>query len=108
VRTDDYAQSKKQEMLEVARLMLADRYDLIEGCRRIASLGSRIDARDDPTFVPFRGFASEMDGFPRGQVRQNYAVEYLQRLDTAASEYPAKAKTEILIACGDLLARFGG
>lgn len=93
-------------MLEVARLMLAGEFDLVEGCRRIASLGSLIEAEDDPAIVPFRGFASEMDGFPRGEVRGSYAAEFLERLDKEANEYPREARTEIFRSCSDLLSRF--
>ena len=93
-------------MLEVARLMLAGRCDLIEGCRRIASLGSLIDAEDDPAIIPFRGFASEMDRFPLGDVRENYAAGFLEELDSEADEYLREARTEILRSCSDLLSRF--
>jgi hypothetical protein len=105
---DDYARKKKSEMLEVARLMLAGRCDLIEGCRRIASLGSLLDVEDDPAIIPFRGFASETDRFPRGDVRRDYAHDFLGRLDGEADEYLKEVRTEILRSCGDLLSRFGG
>jgi hypothetical protein len=107
VRTDDYARGKLAEMLEVARLMLANKCDLIEGCRRIVSLASLVGVADDSAVVPFRGFESETERFPRGAVRQNYAAEYLDAIDAEAEEYLTGAKTEILRSCGDLLVRFG-
>jgi hypothetical protein len=94
-------------MVQIARLMLAGQYDLIEGCRLVASLGSFIGAEDDSTMIPFRGFASEMDRFPRGEVRRNYAAGFLEKLDREAEEYVEDARTEILRSCGDLLTRFG-
>lgn len=107
MRTDDYARRKTAEMVEIARLMLARQYDLIEGCRLVASLGSLIGAEDDSAMIPFRGFASEMDRFPRGEVRRNYAADFLEELDREAEAYVEDARTEILRSCGDLLARFG-
>lgn len=64
--------------------------------------------QDDPTVIPFRGFDSETDRFPRGEVRKNYAADYLEKLDSEAKEYLEGATTEILRSCGDLLARFNG
>jgi hypothetical protein len=106
MRTDEYAKRKKAEMLEVARLMLAGRCDLIEGCRRIVSLGSLLDAENDPAIIPFRGVASETERFPRGDVRKNFAADFLDELDSEADEYLEEARTEILRSCGDLLSRF--
>ncbi len=56
--------------------------------------------------IPFRGFDSEMDRFPRGEERSNYAASYLEKLDTEASEYLESVTTEVLRSCSDLLARF--
>jgi len=95
-------------MVQVARLMLAGQYDLIEGCRRIVSLGSLIDAEDEEVLIPFRGFDSETDHFPRGDVRRQYAPVFLESLDKESDEYLADARTEILRFCSDLLTRFDG
>jgi len=94
-------------MVEVARLMLAGQFDLIEGCRRVVSLGSLIGLQNDAAVIPFRGFESETDLFPRGDVRKNYAADYLQNLDNEAKEYLDGATTEILRCCDDLITRFG-
>jgi hypothetical protein len=108
MREDEYARKKRAEIVEVARFMLAGQIDLIEGCRRVVSIASRIGLQDDPTVIPFRGFESETDGFPRGDARKNYAADYLEKLDGEAKEYLDSATTEMLRSCRDLLGRFDG
>jgi len=108
MRTDDYAAKKRVELLEIARLMLAGEFDLIAGCRRVVSLASLIGLQDDQALIPFRGFESETDSFPRGDARKNFADDYLKQLDGEAMQYLEDARTEILRSCGDLLTRLDG
>ncbi|HEU4428170.1 MAG TPA: hypothetical protein VFT98_05420, partial [Myxococcota bacterium] len=76
-------------MRETARLMLAGKFDLIEGCRRIASHAALIGAENDPAILPLRGIDSETDDLPRGESRQHYAAEFLNELDRNAEKYLA-------------------
>ena len=105
MRTDDWAQKKRAEMLDVARLLRADRFDLIEGCRRIVSLAALIEL-NHPVVGPFVATDSQTDHFPRGEASEQYASDYLARLDREEAEYLAQVRTDIYCACVDLLSHF--
>jgi len=102
----DFVKRKRQELVGVARAMLDGRMDLIEGCRRILALRFQVNGSDDEAFVPFQGFDSQTDHLPKGDARNRFAPELLERFDAEEEEFLEAAKTEILRSCQDIVGRF--
>jgi hypothetical protein len=88
----------KFEIIKIADKMIKDEIDLIEGCRQITSLQSKLN-NSDSAFLVFRGIASETYDIPIGKERNTWSKESLARLDLEKKEYLVKVKRQILAAC---------
>jgi hypothetical protein len=95
----------KSEIIEMADKMMADQMDLIEGCRRITSLQSKLNNFDD-VFLVFRGIASETYDIPIGAERNTWSKEYLAKSDLEKKDYLRKVEKQILNACLNVKNKF--
>ena len=64
----------KRVLVDVARAMLDDKVDFIEGARAICRLRLSVGAADDPVFLPIQGFESETDVFPTKDARHLFVT----------------------------------
>jgi hypothetical protein len=99
-------QTTKAEIVATAQAMLTGETGLIEGCRRICKLRHEVGDPENPVFLPIRGIESETDHFPLGEVRKQYAPDYLKRLDDEMRRYLAEAQEDILSACREIIHAF--
>ncbi len=81
-----------REIGEIARQAVARGFvpadlTLIVAARRVVSLLGQTDFSDDPLFWPVQGFESETEDVIIGPTRDNWAPEYLERVDERAARY---------------------
>jgi hypothetical protein len=100
------AQTARDEIVSTAEAMLRGDVHLIEGCRRIWHLSHEMGDSDNPVFLPIRGIESETDQFPLGDVRNQYAPDYLKRMDEELERYLAQARKDILSSCREIIHAF--
>lgn len=69
--------------------VLRGELDLLEGCRHLVTAlsGASSERRNSPSALAIRGFVSETDGFPRGDVRPRWDDAALARLDAEYADY---------------------
>jgi hypothetical protein len=99
-------EEKRQELVSVAKTMLAEDVNLILGIRRICALRFAIGDPDNEVFLPIRGIDSETDVFPLGDMRKNCSREYLKRMDNEMQNYLSQAHGDILRACKEIIRAF--
>lgn len=94
----------KGTIVDLARALLADQRDLFEQSSAIAWLSSALDEQEwqSELFLIFEVVASELDEFPVGEVRKEWAPEALARMDAEVATYLAKVLPEILCACREI------
>ena len=96
---------QKEELVEVARGLLTGGQDRVVGCRRLVHLLAAIGLHEDKAFLELRGVESELEEFPRGEVRARTSRAYLARLDREEKRYLAEVEEVILAACQELVER---
>lgn len=99
----DQLSTRRQEIVELANLMLFGDINLIEGTRRICALRFAIDDPENEVFLPLRAIESETDAFPLGAMRSNCSAEYLKRADSDLESYLVDARDDILQACREIV-----
>lgn len=77
---DAFQKQQRQKLVRALENILQDRVGLTQGCREVVDLGHSIGL-ETPLFDPFRGFESETDRFPVGDVRQQWSAEGLEEMD---------------------------
>lgn len=96
----------KQKAVFIAQNIVNESIGLVDGCRQIVSLRLCQEIRDDPDFLTIRGFESETDEFPIGEVRKHYNQEALKKLDTELNSYVARVKPIIISACENIIKKY--
>ena len=97
----------EDELLEVARQIIAGEVGLIEGVRVIVRLQSEIGAgRLDEDFVPFVAVDSETDSLPIGSARELWDSKALLSQDAEINKAEAIYSKTIRDACKKLIVRF--
>ena len=96
--------------VKAANLLLARELGVIEGCGLLASLAHVLvpDWTADQDFVVFGALASETDHLPTGTARQYWAADALAREDRDIARIEASARSGVLAACRNVIARFAG
>ncbi len=95
---------EKRQWAALADLLgdiLAGRIGLTEGCRAVVSRGYGLEP-DNALFDPFRGFDSESDAFPLGEVRKFWAPDRLKEIDTQREQTEARYRDWVLDAAKHL------
>lgn len=95
-----------KKVVSVATAMLHGDISLIEGCRKISGLRYNVSNPDHEVFLTIRGVDSETDHFPIGDLRKQYAPEYLQRLDKEMEDYIARVRDNIIASCHEIIRVF--
>jgi hypothetical protein len=90
------------ELLAAAKAMLEGREDLIEGVRKIHSIGMEIDP-DNEAFMLFKAIDSDTDNFPVGAVRTLWSTEELAKADEEKAKYLADTRNDILAGCQEII-----
>lgn len=97
-------QDSLKEIVKIAKSMLKEEVNLIEGSRKINKLRYNTANPDDDIFNPFILFVSDTDSIPIGEdIRKNYGAEYLKRADKELYEYIKDMKPTIFRACKEIV-----
>lgn len=99
------ASEKRQwaELADLLRDLLDSRIGLTEGCRKVVTEYCDLE-RGNKLFDLFRGFDSESDAFPLGQVRELWAPVSLKDMDAQREITEAHYRNWILDAAEQLRA----
>jgi hypothetical protein len=97
---DEYA-----DVINIATEIIKRTIDPVLGCRSIvaALCASDPSISDSQAFLTFRGFESETDHFPMGDVRSRYDVQFLENLDKERIAYVSSCESDIRAACHELI-----
>lgn len=98
--------SKRRELVAVAKSMLAGEANLLEGVRRVCALRFAVEDPENEVFLAIRAIDSETDHFPLGAMRASCSPEYLTRVDDEMQTYLAEAREDILQACQKIVEAF--
>lgn len=104
---EENLQKNVSEIVAHAQSIIDGQKNTIESIRKIVNLLHKTPHRDDEIFFPIRGIESETDGYPLGNVRDNYASDYLKRLDKEAEEYLKKVHGPLIEACKNIVHKYG-
>ncbi len=96
-------EDRRFELVTVATAMRNGELNLIEGVRKICRLRHQIGDPENEVFMPIRAIESETDHFPIGEMRNQCAASYLQRMDEEMKRYLADARQNILSACKEII-----
>ena len=102
----DQVTARRQELVELAHLMLDGQFNLIEGVRRICALRLATGDPDNEVFFPIWAVESETDAFPLGEMRAACSPDYLKRSDAEMQRYLDESRSDILKACREILRAF--
>ncbi|MGD9588031.1 MAG: hypothetical protein AB7Q37_06925 [Pyrinomonadaceae bacterium] len=103
---EEYLDSRREELLSIARGVLSGEVGVIFGSRKIQSF--RFDLADgmDPDFLFFVGVDSVTDHLPVDEERRNWGEEALARKGVEIAEAEAFWRTDVFDACRRLIERF--
>lgn len=96
----------RNKAIEIAKQMLNDQVNLIEGCRAICSISYEDDDPNENVYLPFVAFESETDHIPIGKARLNCSQEHIKKLDNEVRNYILERKADIYNACQELIRKF--
>ena len=95
------------EILAIAKGIVAGEVRISEGAIRLARLAHKTpQAERDASLRIFIGIDSELDRFPFGDVRKQWAPEALERADKELHETEERFRTRAMNACLELIKRF--
>ena len=83
----EYIKFKRQELVNVAKTILNDEIELINGVRKICLLRFEIGDPDNSIFLIFRGVETETEIFPFEEERLRYSKQYLEQMDIEKKNY---------------------
>ena len=100
------AGSPQNQIAAVAQGMLSGEVGIVEGCRRLVQLSSRLDEGDDGLFAPIVAVESETEDLPLGEARSLWSAEALASKDREVSVYLGQVGETVLEVCRTLVKRY--
>lgn len=97
--------NEKMEALSLAKKILNNEVDLIDGVILLGQAVRRIDddIRYSEDFVLFDGLESELDTVPIGDLVEKYSAEYLVRAYKKAGQYIYPDRKIIYESCKNII-----
>ena len=80
---------------------------LVEGVRKLVSLGFKLECENDQPFLSFSGIDSQSDHYPLGEFRETWEADALAREDADRLEFERDFKDAVIADCHELIERFG-
>lgn len=96
----------EEKMTLLARDILNDKIDPVEGCRIMCNLADSLGDLNNEIFRVFQAIESETDHFLIGSVREYCDPEYLKRIDREKHEYLVDMKKYIFDECQKIIDQF--
>ena len=98
----------KEEIVRVARRIVAREIDPVLGCRLIVRLQGPLsdEQRQDQDLLTVVGIESETDQFPLGEARSQWDPEALANQDRQRAEYLGNIETALFEACRSIIEKF--
>ncbi len=104
---DQIKQESIKKMVEIAKSMINEDLNLIEGSREIHRLRFSADNPEDDVFNTFILTVSDTDDIPLGEnVRKNYGSDYLKEADEKMNRYLDHMKQGILESCQEIIKKY--
>ncbi|MGF1868143.1 hypothetical protein L4D15_23340 [Enterovibrio norvegicus] len=94
------------ELNHVANLILEDKTDIIEGCRRIVSIRNHLELNEDHDFLPIVAFVSEIDDYPNKEASGRFNEEYLLKIRREVNSYIKIVKPTLQNACATIIKKY--
>jgi len=94
------------DVVATARSILSGTLGIVQGSRRLTSLGHALGAERDPDFTFFVGVDSQTDHLPVGEVRHHWAADALRRTDEELRECEAFFRAGAFRVCQSLIQRY--
>ena len=96
----------QSEVVILARSILSGTLGIVEGSRRLCSLGHALGVDRDPDFTFFVAVDSETDHLPVGEVRRHWAADALRRTDEELRACESFYRDRAVRVCQSLIQRY--
>lgn len=103
ISQDAYRLQNIRRLIEVCNLLLQRKADRIANIREICSICYELDERENTIFFGIIAIESDTDRCPREEVRKNYSIEYLRKIDLETQEYLDSAQDDIDAICREII-----
>ena len=104
---EEYNAMQRRRVAELARQIVAEEIDVLDGSCKIAELRFQVEVEDcDQDFMPFVLVSSETDHLPIGIEALNWSDEALVRKEPELKHAREWAMETVSAACASLVARF--
>ncbi len=101
-------QNSKDKIIEVARAVINDKIDPIEGARFIVKNRFDIDFIDEEYFYFLIAFSSDADDIPVGDVREYCSERFLREMDNRRNILISSSLEYLKESCKNLIAELEG
>jgi hypothetical protein len=103
----EYMNNRRFEMVEIAKSIIDNKINIIEGVRKITSMRFEVtDDESDPDFQIFIAIDSEADHLPVGNERKYWSSDALQLKDQEIKRVGEFYFDQVIMACKQLISRF--
>jgi len=102
----EYVFKQRKELVNTARKIVYDKIDIIEGCRIINSLWHAASLPETDNYYFFEGIDSESEEFVKGDIRKNFSIEYLKKVDEEEENYLKDLIFHIKNVCEDIIKEY--
>jgi Protein of unknown function (DUF2489) len=103
----EFTSDQKTVMVTTARMIIAGKIDLIEGCHIIAKQIYGQSSKRDDVLITFIGVKSETDHLPLADARKHWAPEALSLKDKERDDYARRIRDDVIKACNEIIKRYG-
>ena len=104
---EEYVAMQRRRVAELARQIVAEEIDVLDGSCKIAELRFQVEVEDaDQVFTPFVLVSSETDHLPIGIEALNWSDEALLRKEPELKHAREWAMKTVSAACASLVTRF--
>lgn len=104
---EEYVDMQRRRVVELARQILSNQIDILDGCCKIAALRWQLEVPDgDDDLMAFMLVDTETDNLPVGDEAQNWADEALALKEPELREARDWALNIVRQPCKNLLIRF--
>ena len=102
----DLTRDEKATLVAVARKIISEEIDFLDGCHEIAHLLIGFPYENDQDLCIFVLVNSETDHLPLGSTRKHWDPTALEKRDKEIQNYIDRYKKDVVIASRNIILRF--
>ena len=103
----EHHQETLAEIISIAQTIVNGKKVTVEDLRKVVRLLRRTSYAEDKIFFPIISIEDDFDGYPLGQVRDNYEQKFLTHLDKETEETLIKMQPILIQTCKEIISKYG-